>query len=127
MFLRYDGRFGYARVEDSWQVLCIHCPSQPYYFFSLQVGSCDLSSMASDIDPSYSTKACSTRAEVQYLESIEEYCLPSQFSKLYLMYSATDVASTAIDFTKENVEDGVVNSPLSWDAARLPVCLPSPL
>jgi hypothetical protein len=43
------------------------------------------------------------------------------------MYSATDVASAVVDFAKGNVEDGVVNSPPSRDAARLPVCSPSPL
>jgi hypothetical protein len=43
------------------------------------------------------------------------------------MYSATDAASAAVDFAKGSVEHGVVNSPLNWDAARLPVCLPSPL
>jgi hypothetical protein len=44
-----------------------------------------------------------------------------------LMYSAIDVASAAVDFAKGNVEDGVVNSPPSRDAARLPMCSPSPL
>jgi hypothetical protein len=43
------------------------------------------------------------------------------------MYSATDAASGAIDFTKGNVEDGVINNPPSRDAARLPVYSPSPL
>jgi hypothetical protein len=38
------------------------------------------------------------------------------------MYSATDAASAAIDFAKGNVEDGIVNSPPSRDATRLPVC-----
>jgi hypothetical protein len=40
------------------------------------------------------------------------------------MYSAIDVASAAVDFAKGNVEDGVVNSPPSRDAARLPMCSP---
>jgi hypothetical protein len=43
------------------------------------------------------------------------------------MYLATNDASAAVDFAKDNVEDGVVNSPPSRDAARLPVCLPSSL
>jgi hypothetical protein len=43
------------------------------------------------------------------------------------MYSATDVASAAIDFAKVNVEDGVIDSPPSHGASRLPVYLPSPL
>jgi hypothetical protein len=83
--------------------------------------------MACDVDPSCSTGACSARAEAECSGSIEEHCLPSQFSKPYLMYSATDAASVAVDFAKGNVEDGVVNSPPSRDAARLPMCSPSPL
>ena len=43
------------------------------------------------------------------------------------MYSATDAASAAVDFVKGNVEDGVVDSPPSQDAARVAVCSPSPL
>ena len=83
--------------------------------------------MACDFDPSCSTRARSARAEVECLGSFEEHCLPSQFSKPYLMYSAIDVALVAVDFAKGNVEDGVVNNPPSRDAARLLVCLPSPL
>jgi hypothetical protein len=83
--------------------------------------------MARDIDPSYSTGAGSARAEVECLGSIEEHCLLSQFSKPYLMYSATDAASAAVDFAKGSLEDGIVNSPPSRDAARLHVCSPSPL
>jgi hypothetical protein len=59
--------------------------------------------------------------------SIQGDCDPSQFSKPYLMYSATDAASATVDFAKGNVEDGVVNSPPSCGAGRSPVCLPSPL
>jgi hypothetical protein len=83
--------------------------------------------MVHDVDPSCSTGACSARAEAECSGSIEEHCLPSQFSKPYLMYSATDAASAAVDFAKGNVEDGVVNSPPSQDATRLLVCSPSPL
>jgi hypothetical protein len=83
--------------------------------------------MARNVDPSWSMGAGSARAEAECSGSIEEHCLPSQFSKPYLMYSATDAASAAVDFAKSNLEDGVVNSPPSRDAARLPVCLPSPL
>jgi hypothetical protein len=43
------------------------------------------------------------------------------------MYSAIDAASAAVDFTKGSVEDGVMNSPPSRDATRLPMCSPSPL
>jgi hypothetical protein len=54
-------------------------------------------------------------------------CVPSQFLKLYLMYSATSAAFVAIDFAKGNVEDGVINSPPSCGTGRTLVCLPSPL
>ena len=53
--------------------------------------------------------------------------VPSQFSKPYLMYSATDAALVALDFSKENVEDEVVDSLLSRSARRTLGCLPSPL
>ena len=43
------------------------------------------------------------------------------------MYSATDVASVIVDFTKGNVEDDVVNKLPSRGAGRSPVCSPSPL
>jgi hypothetical protein len=43
------------------------------------------------------------------------------------MYSATNAASTTVDFAKDNVEDGVVNNPPSRGAGRSPVCSPSPL
>jgi hypothetical protein len=59
--------------------------------------------------------------------SIQGDCVPSQFSKPYLMYSAIDAASTIIDFAKGNVKDSVVNSAPSRGAGRLPVCSPSPL
>jgi hypothetical protein len=83
--------------------------------------------MARDVDPSCNTGAHSARAEAECSGSIEGHCLLSQFSKPYLMYSAIDAASAAVDFAKGNVEDGVVNSPPSRDAARLHVCSPSPL
>jgi hypothetical protein len=54
-------------------------------------------------------------------------CVPSQFSKPYLMYSATDTASAALDISKGNVEDGVVDSLPSHSAGQTPVCLPSSL
>ena len=54
-------------------------------------------------------------------------CVPSQFSKPYLMYSATDVASAALDYSKRNVEEGVLDSPLSRSTGRMHVCSPSPL
>ena len=83
--------------------------------------------MVHNVDPSCSMGARSASAEAKCLESIEEHCLPFQFSKPYLMYSTTDAASTTVNFAKGNVEDGVVNSPPSWNAARLPMYSPSPL
>jgi hypothetical protein len=65
--------------------------------------------------------------DVECSRSIQGDCVPSQFSKLYLMYSATDAASSIVDFAKGNVEDDVVNSPSSRGAGRSPVCSPSPL
>jgi hypothetical protein len=43
------------------------------------------------------------------------------------MYSATDAASAVLDFSKGNVEDGVVDSPPSHNTGQTPVCSPSPL
>ena len=59
--------------------------------------------------------------------SIQGDCVPSQFLKPYLIYSATDAASAIVDFAKGNTEDGVVNSPPSRGASRSPVCSLSPL
>ena len=52
---------------------------------------------------------------------------PLQYSKPYVLFSATDAASAAIDFTKGNVEDGVVDSPPSRGPWRSPVVSASPL
>jgi hypothetical protein len=49
------------------------------------------------------------------------------FSKPYMLRSATDAASAAIDYSKGNVEDGVVDSPPSRIRGRTPICSPSPL
>jgi hypothetical protein len=59
--------------------------------------------------------------------SIQGDCVPSQFSKPYLMYSTTDAAFAIVDFAKGNVEDGVMNSPPSRGAGRSPVYSLSPL
>ena len=65
--------------------------------------------------------------DAECFESIQGDCVPSQFSKPYLMYSATNAASATIDFAKGNVEDGVVNSPPSCGAGRSLVYSPFPL
>jgi hypothetical protein len=67
------------------------------------------------------------RVDAECSGSIQRDCVPSQFSKPYLMYSATDAASATVDFIKGNVEDGVVNNPPSRGAGRSPICSPSPL
>jgi hypothetical protein len=69
----------------------------------------------------------SNRVNTESSGLIEGDCIPSQFSKLHLMYSTTDVAFVAIDFAKGNEDDGVIDSPPSRSAGRMPVCLPSPL
>ena len=43
------------------------------------------------------------------------------------MFSATDAASAAIDFSKSNVDDGVVDSPPSRGLRRSPIVSPFPL
>ena len=54
-------------------------------------------------------------------------CGQSQYSKPYVLFSATDAASTAIDFSKSNVDDGVVDSPPSQGLRWSPIVSPSPL
>jgi len=48
-------------------------------------------------------------------------------SRRYDLFTATDAASATMDFTKEGVDDGVVDSPPSRGPVRTPVCSPSPL
>ena len=60
-------------------------------------------------------------------ESAGGSCGPSRYSKPYVLCSATDAASAAIDFSKGSVDDGVVDSPPSRGSAKTPVCSPSPL
>ena len=54
-------------------------------------------------------------------------CGQSQYSKPYVLFSATNAASAAIDFSKSNVDDGVVDSPSSRGLRRSPIVSPSPL
>jgi hypothetical protein len=86
-----------------------------------------LTSTARDFDPSCSMEDRTAGVDAKYSGSIQGDCVPSQFSKPYLMYSATDATSATVDFAKDNVEDGVVNSPPSRGAGRSPVYSPSPL
>ena len=54
-------------------------------------------------------------------------CALSEYSKPYVLFSATDAASATIDFSKKSVDDGVVDSPPSRRAWRSPVLSASPL
>ena len=54
-------------------------------------------------------------------------CGTAPYSKPYMLRSATDAASAAIDYSKGNVEDGVVDSPPKRGPARTTLCSPSPL
>ena len=60
-------------------------------------------------------------------KSVQGGCGPSLYSKPYVMFSATDAASAAIDFSKKDVNHGVVDSPPSRGPWRLPVLSASPL
>ena len=60
-------------------------------------------------------------------KSTQAGCGQSQYSKPYVLFSATDVASAAIDFSKSNVDDGIVDSPPSQGLKRSPIVSPSPL
>ena len=54
-------------------------------------------------------------------------CFGAPHSKPYVMCLATDTASVALDFSKGNVEDGVINSSPSRGVVRTSLCSPSPL
>jgi hypothetical protein len=69
-----------------------------------------------------SEKSMSSRSE-----SEGGSCDTAPYSKPCLLQSAADAASAAIDYSKGNVEDGVVDSPPSRGPVRTPVCSPSPL
>ena len=53
--------------------------------------------------------------------------IPSLYSKPYVMFSAPDPASAAIDFSRAGVDEGAVDSPPGRGPARTPLCSPSPL
>ena len=67
------------------------------------------------------------KVDAECSRSIQGDCVPSQFSKPYLMYSATNAASVIVDFAKGNIKDDIVNNPPSHGAGRSPVYSPSPL
>ena len=77
--------------------------------------------------PFYSMEDHSYTIGVECFGSMQGNCVPFQFLKPYLMYSATIATSTALDFSKGNVGDGVVNSLPSHSTERTLVYSPSPL
>ena len=44
-----------------------------------------------------------------------------------MLFFATNTASTTIDFSKKNLDDGIIDSPRSEGPWRLPIVLASPL
>ena len=54
-------------------------------------------------------------------------CGTAPISKPYMLRSAADATSAAIDYSKGDVEEGVVDSPPSRGPIRTPICSPSPL
>ena len=60
-------------------------------------------------------------------EFVGRSCIPSLYSKLYVMCSVIDAASAAIDFSRAGVDKGAVDSPSNQGLARTPLCSPSPL
>ena len=54
-------------------------------------------------------------------------CGTAPLSKPYMLCSAADAAFAAIDYSKGNIEDGIVDSPLSRGPVKTPICSPSPL
>jgi hypothetical protein len=91
----------------------LHAVSVPHYSYALQVGSPQLTSIAHRLDTLCSMEDCIAVVDAKCSRSIQGDCVPSQFTKLYLMYSATDAACAAVDFAKGNVEDGIMNNPPS--------------
>ena len=59
--------------------------------------------------------------------STETSCIPLRNSRPYVMCSASDAVSAAIDFSKDDVDEGVVDSPPSQDPIRILLHCMSPL
>ena len=60
-------------------------------------------------------------------KSTQPRCGASQFSRPYVLFSATNAASAVINFSKGNVNDGVVDSLPSQGPFRLPMVSASSL
>jgi hypothetical protein len=72
-------------------------------------------------------KASSSLSIPECSASAQESFAPSPYSKPYLMFTATDAASAAIDFAKGNVDDSIIDSPPSRGPVASPILSPSPL
>lgn len=60
-------------------------------------------------------------------DSVGGSCGTAPVSRPFMMRSAADATSAAIDYSKGDVEEGVVDSPPSRGPIRTPVCSPSPM
>jgi hypothetical protein len=92
----------------------------------LQVGRSVLLSLSSQDVQMSSMKPSTCFSIPECSASGLESFAPSPFSKLYVMFSAIDAASAAIDYSKGNIEDGV-DSPPSRGPVLAPIFSPSPL
>lgn len=96
-----------------------------FYSFAFQVGKASLNlsacksadSLLPSIAGSFSECSGSLRGGVDQ----------TYLSKPYLMCTATDAASAIMDFSKQKVDDGVVDSPPERKVGITPVSSPSPL
>ena len=110
---------------DDWRTMCVgfHCPHSRIFqvvgfrFVSLAKRQKLTKSLLSESEKALSIKS----------ESGGASCDTAPFSKPYMFRSATDAASAAIDYSKGNIEDGIVDSPPSRGPGRTPIYSPSPL
>jgi len=58
-------------------------------------------------------------------DSVGESYLLSTYLRPFVLHSTIDTTLATINFSKGNVEEGVVDSSLSWEPVRTPICLPS--
>ena len=70
---------------------------------------------------------CALKFDVGWIKIAHEGCALSQYSKPYLLFSATDAVLAAIDFSKRNIDNRVVDSPSNQGPPRSPMVATSPL
>ena len=73
--------------------------------------------------PFCSTEDRSDTIDVECFGSMQGDCILSQFSKPYLMYSTTNVASVVLDYSKGNVEDVVIDNLPNRSVGRMPISI----